>query len=110
MSWITQVYQKSDGRYGSPSMTVELQEQGIVTSRPRVARLMQKTGIRSIIRQKNRVQTTDSNHGHPVAENHLNQDFSAERLAQNGYLTGLISKQAKAGSTGRRCWTWRTGR
>jgi hypothetical protein len=56
------------------------------------------------------VQTTESNHVYPVAENHLNQDFSAERLAQNGYLTGLISKQAKAGSTGRLSWTWRTER
>jgi transposase InsO family protein len=45
---------------------------------------MQKTGIRSIIRQKYRVQTTNSNHIYPVAENHLNRDFSAERLAQKG--------------------------
>jgi transposase InsO family protein len=79
---IKQVYQKSNGRYGSPRITVELKEQGVVTSRPRVARLMKKTGIKSIIRQKYRVQTTDSNHGYPVAENHLNRDFSAERLAQ----------------------------
>jgi putative transposase len=27
------------------------------------------------------VQTTDSNHVYPVAENHLNQDFSTGRLA-----------------------------
>lgn len=61
---------------------MELKEQGVVTSRPRVAQLMQKTGIRSIIRQKYRVPTTDSNHRYPVAENHLNRDFSAQRLAQ----------------------------
>lgn len=78
---IKQVYQKSNGRYGSPRITVELKEPGVVTSRPRVARLMKKTGIKRIIRQKYRVQTTDSNHGYPVAENHLNRDFSAERLA-----------------------------
>ena len=82
MSRIKQVYQKSNGRYGSPRITVELKEQGVVTSRPRVARLMKKTGIRSIIRQKYRVQTTDSTHMYPVAENHLNRNFSAERKAQ----------------------------
>jgi transposase InsO family protein len=82
LSRIKQIYQKSKCRYGSPRITVELREQGIVTSRPRVARLMKKTGIRSIIRQKYRVQTTDSNHGYPVAENHLNREFLAERLAQ----------------------------
>lgn len=42
---------------------------------------MQKTGIRSIIRQKYRVQTTDSNHVYPEVENHRNRDFSAQRLA-----------------------------
>lgn len=82
LSRIKQVYQKSKGRYGSPRIAVELKAQGVMTSRPRVARLMQKAGIRSIIRQKYRVQTTDSNHNYPVAENHLNRDFSAERLAQ----------------------------
>lgn len=82
LSHIKQIYQKSKCRYGSPRITVELQEQGIRVSRPRVARLMQKTGIRSIIRKQYRVQTTDSNHGYPIAENHLNQNFSAERLAQ----------------------------
>lgn len=82
LSQIKQVYRKSNGRYGSPRITVELKEQGVVTSRPRVARLMKKTCIKSIIRQKYRVQTTDSNHGYPIAENHLNRDFSAERLAQ----------------------------
>jgi putative transposase len=81
---IDKIYQQRKCRYGSPSMTVELPEHGIRVSRPRVARLRQKTGIRSIIRQQYRVQTTDSNHGYPVAEKHLNRDFSAERLAQKG--------------------------
>jgi hypothetical protein len=72
---LDKIYQKSN----SPSITVELQEQGIRVSRPRVARLMQKTGIRSIVRQKYRVQTTDSDHNYRVAENHLNRDFSTGR-------------------------------
>jgi putative transposase len=40
LSQIKQVCRKSNGRYGSPRITVELKEQGVVTSRPRVVRLM----------------------------------------------------------------------
>ncbi len=67
----------------APALRWNHKEQGVVTSRPGVARVMKKTGIKRIIRQQYPVQTTDSNHGYPIAENHLNRDFSAERLAQN---------------------------
>jgi transposase InsO family protein len=43
---------------------------------------MQKANIKSIIRKKYRVQTTDSNHKYEVADNHLNREFSTYRLAQ----------------------------
>jgi putative transposase len=79
---VKKVYQQSDGRYGSPRIAVELQQQGIRASRPRVARLMRKHAIRSIIRRKYRVQTTDSNHGYAIAENYLNRDFAATRLGE----------------------------
>lgn len=79
---IRKVYQQSNCRYGSPRITVDLREQGIAVSRPRVARLMRKHGIRSIIRSKYRVQTTDSNHGHALAENYLNREFATSRLAE----------------------------
>ncbi len=79
---VKKVYQQSDGRYGSPRIAVELQQQGIQASRPRIARLMRKHGIRSIIRQKYRVQTTDSNHSYALAENYLDRNFSATRLAE----------------------------
>jgi transposase InsO family protein len=76
---IKQIYHQSQQRYGSPRVTTELQAQGILASRPRVARLMQKAGLRSIVSKKYRVQTTDSNHLHPVAENLLNREFTASR-------------------------------
>ena len=79
---IRQVHQQSKGRYGSPRISFELKEQGIQASRPRIARLMQKYQIQSIVRKKYRVNTTDSNHGFRVAENHLNRDFTAARPAQ----------------------------
>lgn len=79
---INKIYQKSHGRYGSPRITVELKMHGINASRPRVARLMRKAHIQSIVRKKYRVQTTDSNHTYALAENLLNRDFSADRLAE----------------------------
>lgn len=79
---ITKAYHKSEGRYGSPRITLELKMNGIKTSRPRVARLMRKAEIRSIVRKKYRVQTTDSKHRYALAENLLNRDFSADKLGQ----------------------------
>ncbi|MET3115793.1 transposase InsO family protein [Pedobacter sp. CG_S7] len=58
---IQEAYQASKGRYGSPRITAEQLKKGIQTSRPRVARLMRKWNIRSIVRKK-WVQTTDSDH------------------------------------------------
>ena len=73
---------KSKCRYGSPRIWVELREQGILASRPRVAKVMSKAGLKSLIRQKYRVQTTDSNHVYTVAENYLDRDFFAQRTAE----------------------------
>jgi transposase InsO family protein len=40
-----------------------------------VARVMREEGIRSIVRRRFRVRTTDSSHGHPVAPNVLGRAF-----------------------------------
>ncbi|WP_237144716.1 IS3 family transposase [Pontibacter pamirensis] len=79
---IKQVYEQSKRRYGSPRIAVELKEQGVHVSRPRVARLMQKHQVKSIIRKKYRMQTTDSSHAYTVAENHLSRDFQATGPAE----------------------------
>jgi len=75
-------YIQSEKRYGSPRITQTLNEQGQRVSRPLVARIMRNGNIRSIIRKKYRVQTTDSNHPFVISENLLNQDFTAERLGE----------------------------
>jgi len=60
--------------YGSPRMTVELNEAGVAVGRHRVARLMRENGLKAI--QKRRFKkTTDSAHGGPIAPNMLDQDF-----------------------------------
>jgi transposase InsO family protein len=66
----------SKGRYGSPRITSDLTAQGVKISRPRLARLMKKAQLKRVIQKKYVVDTTDSNHPYPVAENHLNRDFS----------------------------------
>lgn len=73
---IKEIHTKSKGRYGSPKITQELKKRGIHISRPRVARIMKAANIRSIVHKRFRVQTTDSKHAYPVAENLLNRDFT----------------------------------
>jgi putative transposase len=66
----------SNGTYGSPRMTRDLQDDGLAIGRRRVARLMRDNGLRA--RQKRRFKrTTDSLHSFPVAPNLLDQDFTA---------------------------------
>jgi len=79
---IKALYQNSRCRYGSPKITDELRDNGWKVSRPRVARIMRLEGLKSIICKKFRGATTDSRHNLPVAENHLNRDFSASAPSQ----------------------------
>lgn len=79
---IKALYQDSRCRYGSPKITDELRDNGWKVSRPRVARIMRLEGLKSIICKKFRGATTDSRHNLPLAENHLNRDFSASAPSQ----------------------------
>jgi putative transposase len=65
----------SQKNYGSPRIHRELRDQGVACSENTVARLMKNHGIRSKMQRRFVVQTTDSRHGHPIAENRLNQQF-----------------------------------
>ena len=66
----------SNGTYGSPRMTRELQDNGFAVGRRRTARLMRENDIKA--RQKRRFKrTTDSEHSWPVAPNIIDQDFAA---------------------------------
>ena len=81
LAHIRSAFALSNGTYGSPRMTRELQDDGLPVGRRRTARLMRENGLRA--RQKRRFnRTTDSYHGFPVAPNLLNQDFAAKRPDQ----------------------------
>ena len=76
LAHVRSAFRLSNGTYGSPRMTRELQDQGLSVGRRRTARLMRENGLRA--RQKRRFRrTTDSHHAFPVAPNLLDQDFAA---------------------------------
>lgn len=79
---ISDLFTASKKRYGSPKITRELRAKGIKVSRPRVARLMNKANLKSIVQKKFVVPTTDSRHTYPVAENHLNRQFNPIKPGQ----------------------------
>jgi transposase InsO family protein len=78
---IRELHAQSHEIYGSPRITEELKAEQRVVSRPRVARLMKKAGIRSKIAKKY-VATTDSKHNLPVMENLLDRQFHAGDTGQ----------------------------
>ena len=78
LAHVRSAFALSNGTYGSPRMTRELQDTGLAIGRRRTARLMRENGLRA--RQPRRFKrTTDSQHAFPIAPNLLDQDFSAER-------------------------------
>jgi len=74
LSHIRVVHKKSRRTYGSPRVTEELNDSGILCSENRVARLMSENGIRAKRSRRFKV-TTNSKHNYPVAKNLLNRQF-----------------------------------
>lgn len=72
---IEQAFAESRQRYGSPRVHAELRARGVACSENTVAKLMRQRGIRSKMRRRFVVRTTDSRHPHPIAANRLNQQF-----------------------------------
>ena len=63
------------GRYGSPRVHKELVESGVAVGRHRVARIMRQEGLYGLPARRFQ-RTTDSTHGHAVAPNLIERDFS----------------------------------
>jgi len=75
---IQSIYTSSFKRYGSPKIHKELLSRGVQVSRPLVAKLMKKAGLKSIVKRKYKI-TTNSKHHYPVMPNLLNRKFSADK-------------------------------
>jgi transposase InsO family protein len=67
------IHAESRQTYGSPRVVAVLRAQGLRHGRNRVARLMKDQGLCGRQKGRHRVQTTDSNHNHPIAPNRLAQ-------------------------------------
>jgi transposase InsO family protein len=64
------------GYYGSPRIHDDFKEWGEHVSRKRIIRLKQEEGLKARVRKRYKV-TTDSDHDQPIADNLLQQDFTA---------------------------------
>ena len=74
---IREVQEQSRGTYGSPRVTVELNEGDIAVSENTVAKYMRESGICVKPRRRFVPQTTNSDHDCPIAPNLLDQNFAA---------------------------------
>ena len=68
---IWEAHRKSRRLYGSPKITLELNEQGLRCGKNRVARIMKDNGIRSEVKRRFKKKTTDSRHNYALAANLL---------------------------------------
>jgi len=72
---IREVHQESHQTYGSPRAYQELKAQGQQVCENTVAKLMKENDIRSVVKKRFKIRTTESNHAHPVAPNRLDRCF-----------------------------------
>ncbi|WP_442918163.1 IS3 family transposase [Magnetococcus sp. PR-3] len=93
--WIVEIFHGSRATYGSRRIHRCLVEHGVRVSRRRVARIKRKLDLECKAQRCFKVITTDSNHSLPVAPNHLNREFTAERPDQAyvGDITYVATKE-----------------
>jgi transposase InsO family protein len=68
---LASIHAQSRQTYGSPRIVAALRTRGRRHGRNRIARLMKDRGLCGRQKGRYRVQTTDSNHDHPIAPNRL---------------------------------------
>ena len=75
MAHVCVAHAESNGTYGAPRLVDELRDEGLATSKKRLSRLMRAADLVARPRKAPRVNTTDSNHQHPIAPNLLARKF-----------------------------------
>jgi len=75
---IRRIFYQSRKRYGIPRIYQQLFREGYVIGQKRVERLMDELGVQAIAKRRYKA-ITDSSHSRPVAENHLNRDFTLDQ-------------------------------
>lgn len=71
-----EVHVMSHGIYGYRKVHADLQVRGVASSPETIRRMMRENGLKSRVKRRF-VNTTDSDHEMPIAENILDRDFSA---------------------------------
>lgn len=72
-------HEQSGRTYGSPRIFEDLAARNVTVCVNTVAKLMKQARIRSVVKKRFVVKTTDSDHGLPVAPNLLQRRFEADR-------------------------------
>lgn len=85
---IRAIHRESREIYGSPRVAAQLRRDGFRLGTKRVARLMGREDLRGT-RKKPFKKTTDSEHGRPIAPNHLQREFDVS--APNRVWVGDIT-------------------
>lgn len=85
---------ESRGSFGSRQMSKHLKQKGHAVGRYKARTLMRKAGISCKQRRRYKV-TTDSQHAHPIAENHLNRQFQV-RIPNRVWVTDISVPQQAA--------------
>jgi putative transposase len=79
LSEIKRIHIESEEIYGSPKIYETLISEGYLCNRKLVERLMKLANIRSKIKKKFRVVTTNSNHSNEISPNILNRKFNVSK-------------------------------
>lgn len=79
---ITLIFNENRQVYGALRIQKVLEREGLAYSRSHVAQLMKQMGLKSVLRKRFKVCTTDSNHHYPISPNQLNRNFKSEKLGQ----------------------------
>ena len=79
---ITLIFNENRQVYGALRIQKVLEREGLAYSRSYIAQLMKQMGLKSVLRKRFKVCTTDSNHHYPISPNQLNRNFKSEKLGQ----------------------------
>jgi transposase InsO family protein len=77
---IRRMKEESYGAYGTVRIHRAFRKRKMRVTRKTVAKLLRENGLNCVAKRGFVPQTTDSNHGHAVAGNLLNQDFSTKAI------------------------------
>lgn len=81
-SRITVIFNESKQIYDSLRIPKLLKRQVLIYSKSYIALIMKELGLRSVLSNKFKICTTDSNHTFTLADNLLNKDFTNKQLGE----------------------------